>query len=211
MENSSDNLSDSEEIKADGSKPLNMTDEKAKKQKLKEMNQKMRDLKKARGEEVSEEEDDDDDGSLFDEDDSEEEKKVQPPKKAAPQAEASENYSDDEMELSLSPGKQPTPQPNKAKAVEKEPSIMDGSVDSKKFSKGGDQMDMNDLIDESIGSRDMLQSQTNQAFEFEHVEVKDPEHEKVDEEVKKTIEEIPSKFGQTAEKKKPAAATKARP
>jgi hypothetical protein len=106
MENSSDNLSDSEENKADTSKPLTMTDDKAKKQKLKELNQKMRETKKARGEEVSEEEDDDDDdGSLFDEDDSEEEKKVEPPKKAAPKAEASENYSDDEMELSLSPGK----------------------------------------------------------------------------------------------------------
>lgn len=29
----------------------------------------------------------------------------------------------------------------------------------------------------------------------------DPEHVKVDEEVKKTIDEIPSRFGQTAEKK----------
>ena len=88
---------------------------------------------------------------------------------------------------------------------------MDGSIMS---SKGG--LEMENLVEESIGSRDMLESQTNQAFEFEHVEVKDPEHEKVDEEVKKTIEEIPSKFGQTAEKKKPAAAktaaaTKARP
>ena len=112
---SSDNASDSEEIKKVSSKPLDMTDAKAKKQKMKELNQKMRETKKARGEEVSEteEDDDDDDGSLFDEDDSEEDKKAEPPKKAAPQAEASENYSDDEMELSQS-GKQPTPKPNKA-------------------------------------------------------------------------------------------------
>ena len=38
MENSSDDLSESEEMKADTSKPLTMTDKKAKKDKLKELN-----------------------------------------------------------------------------------------------------------------------------------------------------------------------------
>ena len=68
-------------------------------------------------------------------------------------------------------------------------------------------MDMNDLIDESIGSRDMLQSQTIKPIRPLSLNMLKSRILRsgtweglVDEEVKKTIEEIPSKFGQTADK-----------
>ena len=130
--------------------------------------------------------------------------KAAPVSKPQTRAAADDSYSDDlgaddsddedALELSasmptkgaakaISPSKRPAPA-----APPKEASVMSGSF-------GKDAMDDYD-------EKDMLASGSLDQLEFEHVEVKDPEREKGDRDVKEKLGKIPSKFNAPAAKAK---------